>query len=526
MGSQSILLEKNHFNEEGAQGKSLPDDVLKKIKVFFQMDLGHVRVHVGTFPLGFNALALASGSHIFFAPGQYDLTTWEGRRLLGHELTHLVQQKRWQLASNRPYETTLLFDLSLEAEADRNGEWIANNWDCIDKISPNKSECFSLAPTYLDGSLLFANSPYQSELLSLGNGVFQPHIYMLKEEFRGDDRSMNFSEKGKIILTRYRLLINLSTTFAKVLEYMETASWEEQYSVLVLLQEWIGSSMINLAGRITRPINSNLTALGRMAIGRNAEFRIYNNYQNLATALLGEVRSVDSIAQENLVARIVTKNEKVNEHLISISRRILEFCGKQDMEFKNKMMKNRGSYNSYYPHKLPYSLRDSRFLSVSKNVAAIYDFRDFFKKMGFQVKKPILWDDDPSGSSEIRKIDMRNNVGTVNELHPWVMEGRRLGYSMQAGPSYSVLGILDMAQSLGATQSELTALSYAIFAFWNYKYGKACTPIHRFYGVMTVAKNFGVEFRPSIGVLKNAVYCEIIDPNLWSYLSQGTEPKL
>lgn len=40
-----------------------------------------------------NALAYTVGPHVVFGAGQYQPTTKEGKRLLAHELTHLVQQR-------------------------------------------------------------------------------------------------------------------------------------------------------------------------------------------------------------------------------------------------------------------------------------------------------------------------------------------------------------------------------------------------------------------------------------------------
>jgi len=62
----------------------------------FARDLGHVRIHhdspAGVLAKEIHASAFASGSHIFFAPGQYQPASATGRRLLAHEIAHAVQQ--------------------------------------------------------------------------------------------------------------------------------------------------------------------------------------------------------------------------------------------------------------------------------------------------------------------------------------------------------------------------------------------------------------------------------------------------
>ena len=63
----------------------------------FGEDFSRVRVHTGedarASAKAVNALAYTYGSDVIFGAGQYLPHTWEGRRLLAHELTHVVQQQ-------------------------------------------------------------------------------------------------------------------------------------------------------------------------------------------------------------------------------------------------------------------------------------------------------------------------------------------------------------------------------------------------------------------------------------------------
>jgi len=71
-----------------------------KTKAFFESsfeyDFGNVRIHNDARAAGsakaINALAYTSGRNIIFGPGQYSPNSNNGRRLLAHELTHVVQQ--------------------------------------------------------------------------------------------------------------------------------------------------------------------------------------------------------------------------------------------------------------------------------------------------------------------------------------------------------------------------------------------------------------------------------------------------
>ncbi len=77
-------------------GNSLPESE----KEFFESRMGYdfssVKVHVGGKAEGLakslQARAFTYGQHIVFGPGEYHPGTTEGRRLLAHELAHVVQQ--------------------------------------------------------------------------------------------------------------------------------------------------------------------------------------------------------------------------------------------------------------------------------------------------------------------------------------------------------------------------------------------------------------------------------------------------
>ena len=80
----------------GNGGQPLPGEV----RDFYEPRLGHdfanVKVHTDTVAAksaqSINALAYTSGNNIVFNSGQYSPYTGSGKRLLGHELVHVVQQ--------------------------------------------------------------------------------------------------------------------------------------------------------------------------------------------------------------------------------------------------------------------------------------------------------------------------------------------------------------------------------------------------------------------------------------------------
>jgi uncharacterized protein DUF4157 len=78
------------------RGAMLPDSIRVLFQSRFGYDFSRVRVHTDAratnLARAVSAHAFTVGSDLVFAEGQYDLDTISGRKLLAHELTHVVQQ--------------------------------------------------------------------------------------------------------------------------------------------------------------------------------------------------------------------------------------------------------------------------------------------------------------------------------------------------------------------------------------------------------------------------------------------------
>jgi hypothetical protein len=79
-------------------GEPVPAPVREVLQPRLGHDLSSVRIHAGPeaagSALGLRAAAYTVGNQIAFAPGRYDPGSGEGRALIAHELTHVVQQAR------------------------------------------------------------------------------------------------------------------------------------------------------------------------------------------------------------------------------------------------------------------------------------------------------------------------------------------------------------------------------------------------------------------------------------------------
>ena len=98
--------------------KSMPEPVQQKMEGAFGADFSGVRIHEGPQAKAINAIAYTQGENIHFQPGKYQPDTQSGQELLGHELTHVVQQKAGRVTVPQGKGSPINADPGLESEAD------------------------------------------------------------------------------------------------------------------------------------------------------------------------------------------------------------------------------------------------------------------------------------------------------------------------------------------------------------------------------------------------------------------------
>lgn len=87
----------SRINQAKSGGQPLPDDVRMEVENQLGASFKKVRIHddgeAHDLCQELKALAFASGHHIFFKKGAYQPYSQEGKFLLIHELTHVIQQR-------------------------------------------------------------------------------------------------------------------------------------------------------------------------------------------------------------------------------------------------------------------------------------------------------------------------------------------------------------------------------------------------------------------------------------------------
>jgi len=84
------------INRERSGGQPLEEGVLAPVEQALGVDLGAVRIHTSSeadaLSRQIGAQAFTTGRDIFFRQGAYAPHTTQGRELIAHELTHVLQQ--------------------------------------------------------------------------------------------------------------------------------------------------------------------------------------------------------------------------------------------------------------------------------------------------------------------------------------------------------------------------------------------------------------------------------------------------
>jgi Domain of unknown function (DUF4157) len=119
----SIQRQPNPAATSPGTGNSMPKAVRAQMENSFATDFSNVNIHTESAQAkSIGALAYTQGNNVHFAPGQYNPHSRSGRSLLGHELTHVVQQRAGRVpVPHQSKGAPINADPALEKEADDMG---------------------------------------------------------------------------------------------------------------------------------------------------------------------------------------------------------------------------------------------------------------------------------------------------------------------------------------------------------------------------------------------------------------------
>ncbi len=152
-------------------GLKMPEKIQAKMEHSFGSDFSNVNIHANSqMSTDIGALAYTQGSDIHFAPGQYDPTSTKGQELLGHELTHVVQQRQGRVQPTLQAKGVSINDEpSLEKEADVMGMKAA-------QMKASDSHNYSAKEQTLENSNIQQKSVVQCFRLSEEQALAYPRL--------------------------------------------------------------------------------------------------------------------------------------------------------------------------------------------------------------------------------------------------------------------------------------------------------------------------------------------------------------
>lgn len=105
-------------------GGKLPTEVQGKMEHAMGADFSQVNIHENSAEASnIGAKAYTQGNDIHFAPGEFSPNSQQGQELVGHELTHVVQQRNQNVAPTGNIKGVAVnADAGLESEADTEGK--------------------------------------------------------------------------------------------------------------------------------------------------------------------------------------------------------------------------------------------------------------------------------------------------------------------------------------------------------------------------------------------------------------------
>jgi hypothetical protein len=224
----------NYIGSLSSGGQPLADDVRNFYEPRFGYDFSNVKVHTDAVAVksaqSINALAYTSGNNIVFNNGQYSPNTDSGKKLLGHELTHVVQQngsinakKIQRQAAGVPIMprginpgdcmltvcNTLRSMRSPVTVAAANtivDNWLRDMLDCIHTNAPNSNASHQQAIT------LQAESELQNEAANSRNYITQmrPNRAGFNDFMEDLQRTCNKLQREVSIEYRYNIILDNS----------------------------------------------------------------------------------------------------------------------------------------------------------------------------------------------------------------------------------------------------------------------------------------------------------------------------
>lgn len=284
--------------------------------------------------------------------------------------------------------------------------------------------------------------------------------------------------------------------------------------------------------------------------GQKFQPRVYHDYYDFAVALIGWVKAKKNRHAEKEIAQEVMQDRAVNFHLDSVFLKIKSYIDghmyKDEIvpEIQNPaqvIVPHQSDKLAYVPNQ--WAIYKSYFDSKSREEMKLpdhwavlehpgnYDIRQktgvlhdlmhyFFEKFGdkflwrglpdFQAttfqgretyKRPNnsqIWGNREAAKAGETSLDLNSEVVYSNEeQHNSYQYARRNKLPMYGRHSYSAARMMGLAKQANATLEEISAISWAIMAYWRIHYDHTSIPYHTAHEIMDFTPAFGLYYNPN-----------------------------
>lgn len=508
----------------------LPDHLKSGVENLSGMSMDHVKVHYSSsLPAQLHAHAYAQGSDIHVAPGQ--------ERHLPHEAWHVVQQAQGRVRPTMQMKAGIAVndDAGLESEADLMGA------RALQLKQPPAASTANPA-TQRRSQHGAANGPQLGQLKSMQAMMSSGDPIQLKLKVGATDYTALYQTPLLIDAVVDPLMLRLDA--AVVGTDIEIDFGANRPAVKAQLTKWIEDDK-------GRP-----GAKSHKIFGRKEQYRIYDTDLNLAKGLLGWVLAKPGRKEEKGFADTVYTNVSIAASINSLLKKVAvkidnltdingtalskEKIGRIKRELSTDSVAGGAAYLGHYQHffdvvstkgaavrtgieKNQLKLVENPLLySMKDKIIVLHDLMEYFMTVpwvdpnaeGRNVLPEPVADMslstatiDPMTGARLTttasrgKLQVPQNTalevshGTRDETDAGTMLARAERAPVWAGQSFTAMRMLGLAEWVGASTAEKTALAWGIFAFWRKDYDHTVNyAYHTLHEVMDIASNFGVEY--------------------------------
>jgi hypothetical protein len=424
-------------------GAPLHEPVQSKMESSFGSDFSQVRVHEDDRASQVGAQAYTQGNNIHFAPGQYSPGSETGQQLIGHELTHVVQQRAGRVTAQGK-GGPINAEAGLESEADRIGDAAARG----ERVQVSGAT---------SGATGAAASLAVQRKLTIGTKD-KKHVYQEHE-------------------------------FEQLWEEVEPklGLWSEPHALVAkaILQNWIGKyGPISVGVRLTSGVD-----------------RQYDSIDEMARALAGEVRSQENLFKETRLAEMLNDksnpdNQRIVANLQSLMKKIHEHVEAQQQ--KVALWKEiQGAYRGLWtwmggPWKWAFDPTRMKFWTVKDVMLEPYDnikanfncIKMATNVIAKRVDPTMHVPKGPDFRDTMTVEEKRHTTMSLYEENAWTVTARAYDIPVTAGASGSMNRMYYLAQMVHATAEELVALAWAGHVVFNQSYTAFGNDPHRLHEIM------------------------------------------